>query len=144
MRARTINEIQNFERGKNPKSAMGVGGINLYDVYDERIEELEMNIQGARVSADNDWIDYLEKTFRGKKITAVMMKMATFNSDKKNMSWKDAKRGEFTIVVQDIRSDQALSDGAGREGYTVVPRIILADMDNNMYSMDLKQKIYID
>jgi len=142
MRAKTINEDQKFERGKDPKSSMNIGGINIYDEYDSKVEALEMALQVERINADNEWSEYLEKTFNGKRITAIMRKLPSLSREKLNVKTIDNEAREFTIVVQDTNSSQALSDGAGRGGYNIVPTIIIADTDNNMYSMKINQKIY--
>jgi hypothetical protein len=33
MRAKTLNEVQNFERGKGPRASMEIGGINLQEDF---------------------------------------------------------------------------------------------------------------
>ena len=36
MRAKTINELQDFERGVDPRAAMGIGGINFNERFNRR------------------------------------------------------------------------------------------------------------
>ena len=59
MRALTINErITHFERGLNPKAAMGVGGVKLEDAFNTIIKP----------SIDK-WEAYLIKTLVGKRVS---------------------------------------------------------------------------
>jgi hypothetical protein len=60
MRAKTINETQNFERGINPKESMNIGGFNLGHVYNETI-----------LKAEREWKKYLDQ-FIGKRISFVI------------------------------------------------------------------------
>lgn len=144
MRAKTVNEAQNFERGKNPKAALGIGGINLYDLYEERMSDLEREISMSKINADTEWEEYLRENFVGKKITAHMTRMVTFNIKTKQKSLdSETKYGEFTIVVQDIRPGESFSDAIGRN-VEISPQAIVADMDNKIYTMRLNQKIYIE
>ncbi len=143
MRAKTINEIQNFERGKNPKSAIGVGGINLSEIYQEKMDELERDIAITKSHANLEWSEFLTKTFVGKKITAHMTRMVTFNLKTKERSLDGQKSGELTIEVQDIKPSEDLSDYIGRN-VNISPQVIVADMDNKIYTMRLGQKIHID
>lgn len=143
MRAKTINEDQNFERGRTAKAALGVGGINLHNLYRKKIEKLESEISLAKNSADTEWEDYLRETLVGKKITAKMTKMVTFNIKTKVRSEGGQKYGEFTIEVQDIRPGEDLSEVIGRN-LEMTPQVIIADMNNSLYTMKLDQKIYIE
>ena len=60
MRAKTINEILGFERGLNPKAAMGVGGVKLDDAFNTIIKPaidkweiyLKRNLVGRTISGD--------------------------------------------------------------------------------------------
>ena len=64
MRALTINErINQFERGLNPKAAMGVGGVKLEEAFNTIIKP----------SIDK-WEAYLQKTLTGKLISGNFMK----------------------------------------------------------------------
>lgn len=143
MRAKTINEDQNFERGKAAKAALGIGGINLYDLYQDRMRNLEEEISLAKINTNEEWEEYLSKTFVGKRITGIMTRMVTFNIKTKERSLDAQKHGEFTIEVQDIKPGENLSDAIGRN-VEISPQIIIADMDNKIYTMRLNQKIYIE
>jgi hypothetical protein len=57
MRAKTINETTNFERGLDPKVAMDIGGISLEDIYIETVQK------GFR-----EWGKQLD-SLKGKKVT---------------------------------------------------------------------------
>jgi hypothetical protein len=143
MRAKTVNEDQNFERGKNVKAAIGIGGVDVKDIYDEKKDDLLRQISMAKTNADEEWEEFLVKTFRGKKITALMTRMTTFNLTTKERSQEGQKTGEFTIEVQDIKPSGALSEALDRN-FEISPQVIVADMDNKIYSMKLNQKIYIE
>jgi len=144
MRAKTVNEDQNFERGRTAKAALGIGGINLYDLYQERMEELEREISMSKINADTEWGEYLRENFVGKKITAHMTRMVTFNIKTKQKSIdSETKYGEFTIVVQDIKPGESFSDAIGRN-VEISPQAIVADMEGKIYTMRLHQKIYVE
>lgn len=40
MRAKTVNEQQDFERGKDPKEAMGVGMTGFKDYMDRKLQDM--------------------------------------------------------------------------------------------------------
>jgi hypothetical protein len=142
MRAKTVNEDNNFERGRNPKAAIGVGGINLSEIYQEKMEELERDIAITKSHANEEWSEFLTKTFVGKKITAHMTRMVTFNLKTKKRSLDDQKSGEFAIEVQDIKLSEDFSDFIGRH-VNITPNAIVADTEGKIYAMGLNQKIYI-
>jgi hypothetical protein len=143
MRAKTVNEDNNFERGKNPKAAIGIGGINLSEIYQEKMDDLFNEIAMTKFHANEEWSEFLTKTFVGKKITAHMTRMVTFNLKTKERSLDGQKSGEFTIEVQDIKPSEDFSDFIGRN-VNIAPQVIVADTDNKMYTMRLGQKIFIE
>jgi len=143
MRAKTVNEDNNFERGRNPKAAIGIGGINLFDIYAEKMEELEREISMSKINSDTEWEEYLRNTFVGKKVTANMTRMVTFDLKSANKSLDGQKSGEFTIEVQDIRPGESFSGAIGRN-VTIFPQAIIADTEGKIYTMRLNQKIYIE
>jgi hypothetical protein len=143
MRAKTVNEDNNFERGRNPKAAIGIGGINLFEIYQEKMDDLNNEIAMTKFHANEEWSEFLTKTFVGKKITAHMTRMVTFNIKTKERSLDGQKSGEFTIEVQDIKPSEDFSDFIGRN-VNIAPQVIVADMDNKIYTMRLGQKIHIE
>ena len=63
MRAKTINEITQFERGISPKAAMGVGGVKLEDAWN--------NIM---ITAVSKWEKFLISSLINKKISGKFLK----------------------------------------------------------------------
>lgn len=134
MRALTINEVQKFERGMNPKAAMGTGGINLGDIRAQKIEERDRRVSEISDDINNEWEEYLRNLLVGKRITTFMQRLAKFQKDTmKSISKSETK--VFTINVTDVKQEK-LSDGS----------LILAGDDNNIYSLSYHhdQKIYIE
>jgi len=143
MRAKTVNEEVNFERGKSPKATMDIGGIDLAEKFKDRLNDLEMEIGGVKVTADEEWYEYVKETLVGKRITAEMVRMQTMDIKTGKMQGTQ-KRGDFTIEVQDIQLSDNLSDIVDSTFSRSIPRIIVADMENNMYQMSMNQKIHFD
>lgn len=148
MRAKAVNEVQNFEKGQSPKKAMGIGGLDLNKDFQNRIEKYKQVIDGTTLSHTDEWIEFLSDNLRGKKITAYMRKMSTMNvsSNKKEGLFNS---GEHTIEVQDILPSWGIKDDFSEYNSdnplrATPPQLIVADMDNNMYQMSMDQKIYIN
>jgi len=149
-----INEAQEFERGKNPKKALGVGGLDLGSDYERRIEDYKMAISGATVSHTDEWIEFLKDNLRGKEITAEMKMLRTFSvgGDKPkpiNKSDADFSKREQTITVQDVKPSWGMGDDfsvhiGGSPLSASPPKLIVADMENNIYEMPINQKIYFE
>lgn len=135
-----VNEAQNFERGKDPKESMGIGGIDLAEEFETRLDELKMQIGGLKVTEDEDWYNYLVKVLVGKRITAEMTLMPTMDTKTKVMSGKREK-GKYTIKVADIKPTDNLSDILDSPITRSYPEIIVADTDKNIYTMKMDQKI---
>ena len=86
MRAKTINEDNNFERGLDPKDAMGIGGIVLEDKYFDMV-----------VKAKQKWNKYLG-TFVGKTVSVYL--------DPDRYASVTTSNERKTIKVTDVSSDQ--------------------------------------
>ncbi len=142
MRARTVNESQNFERGTNPKKAMGIGGLDLRKEYEERLDELKMSISGMEVQANEDWFNYIRKTLVGTQITAYMTQLMSINT-KTGESSKKRHKGDISIEVQDVKPSPDFTEGLAKHMMTM-PKLIVADMENNMYELVLNQKIHFE
>jgi len=143
MRAKFVNEVQNFERGKSPRSAMGIGGVDLKKEFEEKLNDLQQQISGNKANADEDWEEFLRKTFVGKKITSYMRKLISIDTKTgKTKPWKSEKE-DYTIVVQDIKPGDELSNAVDRPQF-YSGNLIVADMENNMYEISLNQKVYIE
>lgn len=80
-----VRENLEFERGRNPKSAMGIGGVNPFREFKKDFKQL--------------WEDTLEyfNNMIGKTITAEMEK---YWMDEKHI--QQTEFGEFTIKVESI------------------------------------------
>ena len=134
MKARLVEDTQHFERGQNPKAAMGIGGIILEKEKQERLNKMREEQKEAEVIANQDWDMYLQETLIGKKITAKMSSLPTLNVKTNLMSGTRETR-VFTIVVQDISTDN-LGD--------LLLNIVIADTEHKMYNLSLNQKISIE
>ena len=141
MRARTVNEAQNFERGKDPKESMGIGGIDLAEEFETRLDELKMGISGLKVTEDEEWYNYLVKVLVGKRITAEMTLMPTMDVNTKAMKGK-REFGKYTVEVADIKPTDNLSDIVDSPFTRAYPEIIVADTEKNIYTLKMDQKIH--
>ena len=117
MRAKFVNEEQNFERGLHPKQALGIGGINLAEERFRRRKELE-----------DDWRFFLLTLLDGKTISAKMEKV----KDKgKDIPWQ---WGNYTVEIDEWDQDEMDS-----------PNIFLMTKDEDMYALHIDDnEIYID
>ena len=134
MRAKTINEDNNFTRGMSPKAAMGVGGIVFKDIIEQRRKKLDWEKEKLTHAADKKWQADLRKMLVGKTITGHMQKLPMI--DKNNNTVGKSEWKTFTIVVQDVLMEK-LEDSS----------IIIGDMNNNLYSIRFETwtgKIYIE
>jgi len=117
MRAKTINEEQNFERGLDPKQSMDIGGIDFSKQLGELVREWEKNVG---------------KSVLGKTITAIMYELRPNGSD--------GIEKTQTITVTEIDNLYTLGMmGANNSNYNLI-----VETDNGKrYCMGLDQKIYI-
>lgn len=81
MRAKLVFENMEFERGRDPKEVMDLGGIELDAVYAEITDR-----------AQQEYEDFIRNTFIGKKVRGTMDSWSRPSGD-----WK-----EWTIVPVDI------------------------------------------
>lgn len=138
MQAKKVFEVQNFERGQSPKKALDLGGIDLSQEIQKRIEELKERKREVEIEENQNWDMFLQETLVGKKITAKMTSMPSWKVNKdggigQKVGTRETK--EFTITVQDVNSDD-LSE--------MLMAVVVADMDNKMYQLYLKDKIYFE
>jgi len=121
MRAKTINEVQEFERGQDPRSTMEIGGVLLNKV---RID--------LKKQADKKWSDYLDSLL-GKTISGVMNKSMMVKGDGivPGPGW-----GKYTIVVQRIMDKPDIDVAGDIQGFVV-------EYDKAAYIISLGEKIYI-
>ena len=80
MRAKTINELNRFERGKNPKSAMDIGGFIPDDYFNETVQK-----------AIDSWEQYMKEKLEGKW---VLGKLRTMGGDG---NWKTIDDAEIKV-----------------------------------------------
>ena len=146
MRAKSVNESQNFERGKNPKTALGLGGIVIEKELGTRIDELEYEMAMAAKATGEEYVEWLRKTFVGKTITAEMQHHSPMNPDTKKIQ-KSKGSGEFTIKVKDILPSDSIEEMMNKENFTAPVEnqsVIVASTEGDIYSIKVKTKIYVD
>lgn len=117
MRAKTINEEQNFERGKDPRASMDIGGIKFTTQLYEFVKQWEENIQ---------------KTLEGRTITAVMRELKSDGNE--------GRTKNQTVSVKEI--DNIYTLGYMGENNSNWHIIVITD-DKKRYNFSLDQKIYI-
>jgi len=83
MRAKTLDEIQNFERGQHPRQALDIGGVQLGA---ERYK--------AKKRMLREWNEYLVKLFTGKTVRGEMKKI---REDSPITGW-----GDYEIKVKEV------------------------------------------
>jgi len=89
-----VDETQHFQRGLDPKEAMGIGGIILTNLFDEVIPDQSVNVTMSPNEIRNRWYNYLNNLIKGKTIKA---------KTKRYMSYEEKIR---TIKVKNvIKSD---------------------------------------
>lgn len=91
MRAKTINEIQHFERNLDPKQFMDIGGIDIPTIYREIMKE-----------PLKKWSEFV-KSFEGKIISGKFIK-------------KDKEKWEEVEAI--IKVDKAFQKGLSIDFYT--------------------------
>jgi len=135
-----LNETQNFERGQDPKAAMGIGGVELMDIFTEKRQLMEDDIEEIKKSYTDLWQDYVREILPGKEITATMSRLPKVTKDGGTQGKYETK--SFTITVQDAMPSNKLGDEVSR-GFSITPALIVADLEGNMYQLNLDQKIRI-
>jgi len=124
MRAKTINEVQKFERGVPAKAALGVGGLVLGKELWNRKEKYI-----------NDWKKFLEKSLLNKTIYGNFAKY----------SWKEGDSvpnfdgwANYKVEVERV----IITDGATKEGLPIELRVV--GKDGAWYNIPIDdRKIYI-
>lgn len=141
---KNVNEAQEFERGKDPKRALDIGGINLHNSYEDNLNDLRMQIDANKMYANEEWEEYIRKVLAGKTITAKMRHMPGFNVKTKQSSPSKGQK-EFTIRVKDAKPGEDISDAIDRN-FQISPQIIVASEENDIYSITLtpENKIYVE
>jgi hypothetical protein len=141
-----IKEAYNFERGQNPKKSLDIGGITLENKLEERVEDLEYEIAMLTKGVSDEWTEWLRETFIGKTITAKMQHHPSMNMETKKSSPSKGS-GEFTIKVKDIIPGTSIEEMLNKENYAAPvkdQKIMVVDPDNNIYSIKVSDKIFIE
>jgi hypothetical protein len=124
MRAKTINEVQNFDRNMPTKAAIGVGGIVLgKELWDRKLEYIK------------EWKNFIEKLFLHKTIYGTFAKYTWNKGDSvpKFEGWAKYKVEVERVLVQ---------DGTEREGLPTEIKIV--GKDKAWYNIPVDDKeIYI-
>jgi hypothetical protein len=68
MKARLVEDKQNFERGQNPRASMDIGGIVLEKEKRLKHEAMKEAQKDAEIVANQEWEMYLQETLVGKKL----------------------------------------------------------------------------
>ena len=89
MRALTINETINFQKKRNPKKTLDVGGIDLWKEYKEMKKRQE-----------NEWKNYLNDLLVGKTVSGNMLRV-NYTQSLTNPTFDN---GEFTFKVKSVTS----------------------------------------
>jgi hypothetical protein len=117
MRAKFVNEDQNFKRGVHPKEALGLGGINLGRIrYD------------MKKKVQQDWDFFLLTILDGKTISGHMNKIRDKGVE------IEGEWGNYTIKVDEWDMEDINS-----------PSIHIQTRDNDMYILPIEdKKIFIE
>lgn len=119
MRAKTINEVQNFERGIHPRSAMNLGGIQF------GVEKYKM-----KEKLKEDWKNFVQKTLKGKTISGLFNKWG-YNKETnmpESIGW-----GNYTVKVKEVSNDGIDENG-----------IIVSDGKNSYIIPIGEERIFIE
>lgn len=99
MRAKILNEIQNFEKGQDPKKALDLGGIvpskKFYEIFKK---------------AKQEWYAYIKELLEGKTISGDIRK---FNPS--NYHWEPIS---YPIKVTLVKYEFNSGDGSGIKVFT--------------------------
>ena len=87
MKARLVEETQNFERGQHPRASMGIGGIVYQDEFGDDFLDLEMK-----------WHTKLKNELEGKTITTEMVEHW---DDESGRAWSSV-RSPQTVKVKEV------------------------------------------
>jgi hypothetical protein len=118
---------------------LDLGGVDLSKQVEQRLKDLKERKKEAEIEANQNWDMFLQETLVGKKITAKMTSMPSWKVNKEGgIGEKIGNREtkEFTITVQDVNS--------GDLSEMQLMAVVVADTNNKMYQLYLKDKIYFE
>jgi hypothetical protein len=117
MRAKTINEEQNFERGLDPRASMDIGGIDFGKQFAKMSEE---------------WEEKVKKSIEGKTITASMTEL--------KQNGTEGRTKKQTAMVKEVDNIYTMGFMGGNESNW---NLVIETPEGVRYSLTLDQKIYI-
>ena len=124
MRAKTLNEVQNFERGVPAKAALGVGGIVLgKELWNRKLKYID------------EWVNFIKKSLLHKTIYGTFAK---YTWDKTNSVPSFEGWAKYKVYVEEIK----LSDGLEKEGLPAEIRVVGKDKATYNIPVDDKE-IYV-
>jgi hypothetical protein len=136
MKARLVEDKQHFERGRNIRSSLDIGGINLKPLYNDRADNLKGEVKDLIQNANADWNEFLRKTFIGKTVTATFRKHAKINVNGKMTGSTEVK--EFTFKVDDVLVS------ASEEAESITTSIVFSDGQEIYTLTHMDTKIYVE
>ncbi len=128
-----------FHKSGDPLNSLGLGtNIDLFDELLQTKQELRMEIDAIRKNYLHDFSEFVEKALVGKTITARVHEVPRYNKDMSvQLNKGKLIDGKHTFTVQSTFVDEKLITDYHDSS------ILVADMDNNVYKMHLKQEIII-
>ena len=128
MKARLVEDKQNFERNQHPRASMGVGGIVYQDEFGDEFRDFVMK-----------WQMRLKTDLEGRTITTKGYKYA--DPPDKSKSW-----GTWTIKVAEVLEPGMNFDTTSkRSSGDLEISLWVVGEDGNRYDLGiLDKKIYID
>jgi hypothetical protein len=132
MKARLVEDKQNFERNQHPRSAMGVGGIVYQDEFGKEFKEFQER-----------WYKRLKKDLEGKTITTECTKYiddSLSNNNREHGTWT-FKICKTCVLEPGMNFDTTSKKNSG----DLELSLWVLDEDGNRYNLGiLDKKIYID
>lgn len=130
MKARLVEDKQNFERNQHPRSSMGIGGIVYQDEFADEFRDFVMK-----------WQIRLKTDLEGRTITTECTK---YIDD--NLSNNNRKHGTWTFKVAEVLEPGMNFDFQSKKSTGELELSLwVLDEEGNRYNLGiLDKKIYID
>jgi hypothetical protein len=130
MKARLVEDKQNFERKQHPRASLGIGGVVYQDEFSKDYKNLV-----------DKWTNKLTKDLTGKTITTECIK---YTED--SLSERHKPKGTFTFKVAEVLEPGMNFDFVSMKGdKDIYLSLWVLDGDGNRYDLGvLDKKIYID
>lgn len=136
MKARLVEDKQHFERGRNVRSSLDIGGINLKPLYNTRADNLKGEVRDLIQNANADWHEFMRKTFIGKTVTSTFRKHAKISPNGKMVGSTEVK--EFTFKVDDVLVSSS------EEADSISTSIVFSDGKEIYTLLSLDIKIFVE